>query len=200
MSLAASKIRPEPNDTMSDNARYTRVINMLQAHGVPLGLFGSIGLGDIDRLRTLLEANPALANQKEPGGPVLHYATRLGRQDIVSLLLDRGADVNTTDDHGSTALHVAAFWGREEIAKILIRHEADVHACTRAGMTPLHESARLGTPAVAKLLLAAGAKVHTKDRQGRTPLDWAKDSAGRSYSKPGHAEVMKLLRGHGGEG
>jgi len=200
MSSAASKIRPESDDTRADNARYTRVINVLRAHGVPLGLFGSIALGDVERLRTLLEGDAALANQKEPGGPVLHYAAKLGRKDTISLLLDRGADVNTTDENGSTALHVAAFWGREEIAKILIRHEADVHACTHTGMTPLHESARLGTPGVAKLLLGAGAKVDVKDRKDRTPLDWAKDSIGRSYSKPGHAEVMKLLRGHGAEG
>ena len=200
MSSAASKIRSESDDTRADNARYTRVIKVLRAHGVPLGLFGSIALGDIDRLRTLLEADPALANQKEPGSPVLHYAAKLGRKDVVSLLLDRGADVNTTDDHGSTALHVAAFWGRAKIAETLLRHKADVNACTRTGMTPLHESARLGTPGVAKLLLGAGAKVDVKDRKGRTPLDCAKDSIGRSYSKPGHAEVVKLLRAHGGEG
>jgi len=190
MSLAASKIRPESDRTKEDNARYAQVVELLHAHGVPLDLLGSIALGNVDRVRALLQSNRGLVNQKEPGTPALHSAVKLGRKEIVAVLLDRGADVNIRDAHSSTALHVAAFWGREEIAKLLIEHKADVNASTDRGVTPLHEAARLGSPGVAEVLLAAGAEVNAKDDRGRTPLTCAEESSGA-------AEVVELLQGHG---
>lgn len=45
--------------------------------------------------------------------------------DMVSLLLDRGADVNAVNTKGRSALMEAALWGRLENAKILIRNGAD---------------------------------------------------------------------------
>lgn len=43
-----------------------------------------------------------------------------GRQEMVRVLLECGADVNVQDDEGSTALMCASEHGRAEIVKLLL--------------------------------------------------------------------------------
>lgn len=45
----------------------------------------------------------------------LHIASRLGNVDIVMLLLQHGADVDTTTKDMYTALHIAAKEGQDEV-------------------------------------------------------------------------------------
>jgi ankyrin repeat protein len=121
---------------------------------------------------------------------------RLGRTEIVKLLLAEGCDPDVRNDDQSgyrdeTALLGAAFWGRLEIARLLIDHGAKVTARAERGITPLHEAARMGHAELARLLLARGADVNAADDEGATPLDWV-GSNGPS------AEMVRLLRSHGG--
>jgi ankyrin repeat protein len=74
--------------------------------------------GDLERVRSLLDAEPSLVNRGDrTGGTPLHRAV-LGRaRPVVRLLLDRGADVNATHGGGvpTTANHAQpidlAIWG-----------------------------------------------------------------------------------------
>jgi len=49
-------------------------------------------------------------------------ASSRGREDIVEMLLEAGADVNTQDDDGSTALMCSAEHGCVNIVKMLLAH------------------------------------------------------------------------------
>jgi len=49
-------------------------------------------------------------------------ASSRGREDIVEMLLEAGADVNAQDDDGSTALMCAAEHGCVNIVKMLLAH------------------------------------------------------------------------------
>jgi len=42
--------------------------------------------------------------------------TRLGREDVVALLLEKGADPNIGNNHGASALHTAITGGYQSIA------------------------------------------------------------------------------------
>jgi ankyrin repeat protein len=54
--------------------------------------------GDRGSVRALLETDNRLVNQRdESGATPLHYATLNGHRQIVHLLLERGADINSTD-------------------------------------------------------------------------------------------------------
>src|SRR2546422_7058552 len=54
--------------------------------------------GELERVRAILESDERLANQRdESGATPLHYATLNGHRQIVQLLLERGADINSTD-------------------------------------------------------------------------------------------------------
>jgi ankyrin repeat protein len=111
----------------------------------------------------------------------LHSAARFGREDLATLLITRGANVNAgTEPRAETPLHLAAQYGQAAVAKVLVDRGADVNAATRFGRTPLHEAASglAGTSdldgriQVAKLLIARGANVNARESgSGRTPLD-----------------------------
>lgn len=56
------------------------------------------------------------------GMSAIHVATAEGKEDMVSLLLQHGADVNAVDNIGNTPLH---YCGHKEIATTLLEWGAD---------------------------------------------------------------------------
>jgi hypothetical protein len=82
--------------------------------------------GDMAMLRRLLRSNPALVRATDPisGGMPLHAAAASGPLDIVSFLLDQGADPGAVDSAGNTPLQIARNAGRREVAELLEAKEA----------------------------------------------------------------------------
>lgn len=61
-------------------------------------LIEAINQGDLERVRFILDTNDELVNQRdESGATPLHYATLNGHRQVVRLLLERGAEINSTD-------------------------------------------------------------------------------------------------------
>jgi ankyrin repeat protein len=50
----------------------------------------------------------------------LHFASENGRESVVRLLLDRGADVGERDGEGKTALLLAGQQGHEDVVQLLV--------------------------------------------------------------------------------
>src|SRR5258708_10741515 len=63
-------------------------------------------------------------------------AAMIGDLSSLSVLLDRGADVNCRDGHGRTALIEASFGGHCDVVKLLIARGADLNASDSDGWTP----------------------------------------------------------------
>lgn len=61
----------------------------------------------------------------------LHISSRLGKQDIVQLLLANGADPDATTNSGYTPLHLAAREGHKDIAATLLDHGANLSVTTK---------------------------------------------------------------------
>lgn len=59
-------------------------------------------------------------------GNALHTASRSGREDIVKLLLDNGADVNILDTFGHTALQYASFRDFTSIVNLLLDKNGNI--------------------------------------------------------------------------
>lgn len=93
---------------------------------------------------------------------ILQEAITLGRESIIQILLDHGAEVNACSSSHGTALMIALSMGRESIAKLLIQRGADVN-CTRpasescAYTNPVEAAIQGREPGLLKLLFQAGA-------------------------------------------
>lgn len=66
--------------------------------GAAENLIEAIEQGDLKRVQAIFETDEGLANLRDAAGATpLHYAAIHGHRQIVQLLLDRGADINSTD-------------------------------------------------------------------------------------------------------
>uniref|UniRef100_A0A665SVF4 Protein phosphatase 1 regulatory subunit 16A n=1 Tax=Echeneis naucrates TaxID=173247 RepID=A0A665SVF4_ECHNA len=91
---------------------------------------------DPDEVRYLLRNNvsPDLCN--EDGLTALHQCCIDNYEEMVKILLDRGASVNAQDNELWTPLHAAATCGHAGLVKILIAHDADLLAVNSDGNMP----------------------------------------------------------------
>ena len=117
--------------------------------------------GDTAALRALLDADASLVNARDGDASTpLHCAAWKGHAEAVTLLLDRGADIQAKNENGhwgDTPLHAAAHGNQRAVAEVLIERGADIHAKNAAGNTPLKETAVHKATAVANLLKKHGA-------------------------------------------
>jgi ankyrin repeat protein len=93
----------------------------------------------------------------------LHLACLRGHGSVVSMLIDRGADVNV-------ALRRACDAGHGSVVTMLIDRGADVNVADRDGWTPLYWACDAGHGSVVTILIDGGADVNVADRNGLTPL------------------------------
>jgi|SRR2546422_2383792 len=139
-----------------------------------LGIHNAARMGDVARVRDLLDKNPSLVNARDKkGNTPLHCAITYFELGVVEELLARGADVNATDSNGVTPLHIIAAGvppdppppprsvkpttaGLQGIhlkmAELLLAHTADLQARTAWGWTPLETAEMSNTGYVVELL------------------------------------------------
>ena len=109
--------------------------------GGPLDLEGAAGVGRVDRVRQLLDADASAP----PGAAALHRAfstaCAYGQLEVVRLLLDGWVDAGVgLTGHGDrhTGLHVAAYGGHTEVVQLLLQRGAPVDVADATwGTTPL---------------------------------------------------------------
>lgn len=76
-------------------------------------------------VRQLVATGGSLNQSNDEGVTLLHIACASGYRDVVTVLLDSGADPQAADNHGWTPLHLAAKYGQMSIINRLLRHKAD---------------------------------------------------------------------------
>lgn len=114
----------------------------------------------------------------------LHSAASSNPQseNMITTLLQKGADPEAVTSLGWTPLHSAVRYGEPEIAQLLIDSGANIEAKNNYGETPLLMAvSETEIPAHIKIamircLLAKGADLQATDNAGRTVLHWAASS------------------------
>lgn len=86
----------------------------------------------------------------------LHLAAYYGFQDLVTIYLDQGIDVNHLNGKKDTALLWAARWGHNETVNLLLDRNADPEVKNDKGSTALYWAIRYEFPKTVELLLKKG--------------------------------------------
>lgn len=110
------------------------------------------------------------------GQTPLHYAANYTKTQVVTFLIQRGANVKAKTEKGDIPLHHATHldWpGNIECINILYNETFETDPTNKDKETPLFHAARYNSVEPIKALLAKGAKVNFPDSGGRTPLDEA---------------------------
>jgi ankyrin repeat protein len=123
----------------------------------------------------------------------LHRASQRDLPNIVTLLLQTGADVDAQDNDDMTPLLWAIKYSMYGTAvPVLLEYGASVHVRTKKGQTPLHIASKRGLSDVVALLLKFGADAEAQDVDKMTPLFYA------LQSQQGESETAsQLLLDHG---
>jgi len=197
--------------------RRKEVVDLLVSCGAKVDIHTAAAIGDLDRVKAFLDAEPALVGARgAEGATPLHYAST---PEMARLLLDRGADPGARDEHRHRTTLFWAMWrpgvgkviaekmGVDDIftacvfgetARVAELMKADPKvAATRSGpdhpigqgFIPIVMAASRGKAEVVKALLAGGADPNALDRRGVTALHHA---AGE-----GDLELVRLLLKHG---
>ena len=146
--------------------------------------------GNIDEVQWQLDAGVDVNEESSNGLTPLHYAASAGHNDIVELLIERGANVNATDSgKGATPLDYAHWRDHEEVIETLNAHNAQrEHEKGGKGIgqsSLIHDAALDGDIDEVQRQLDAGVDPNLKSSKGATPLFYA------VYG--GHLEIVELL-------
>jgi len=138
-------------------------------------LHQAIRAHDFVTVREIVESSisTALDVATREGVTPLHLAAATDQADVVRLLLDRGASVDSRTRLGFTALHWAASRDALDSIWILLRAGADIEALARNDITPLHWAASRDASRAVQMLLDAGADPNARTLSGDTPLHLA---------------------------
>ena len=104
--------------------------------------------------------------------PIL-LASQWDYPEIVSYLIDQGADINTHNNEGFTPIHFAVKNNSIKVCQVLANNGASINARDSYGNTPLHTAIAWESAQAAKFLLLLGANVHLRNLSGNTPLHTA---------------------------
>ena len=200
------------------------VSNRLEEAGAIRDVTTLTFLGEISDVEKLLDKDPALVSQQfyqhDPhfDATLLHYAVSGVREDLVALLIDRGASVRP---HSNLLLRFALWRGNVEILRLLL--EAGLDATQRTILQGDISDPRLiellssfgakleidasengwpslvyvcrgdrgGNPRTVKDLLDQGANVNITNYKGQTALHCA--------AKAGFVEPVRILLDHGAD-
>ena len=123
----------------------------------------------------------------------LHDAVMYGIVELVLLLLEKGANVDSRNDKGRTPLHFVSWDEESEEAQgrsttqLLLERGANVNAQDKDGATPVLVAAHHDDSRLAEVLLEHGAEINAKNNDCQTAL----------HRGVGSPSLARLLLRHG---
>ncbi|NXU18942.1 ANKS3 protein, partial [Pardalotus punctatus] len=190
----------ELSDEASESELLSRSLSMWHGAGhltcreeldVPLDLHTASSVGQYEVVQECIQRGDLDLNQRNCGGwTPLMYASYIGHDNIVHLLLEAGVNVNIPTPEGQTPLMLASSCGNESVAYFLLQQGAELEMKDIHGWTALFHCTSAGHQQMVKFLLENGANANCKEPvYGYTPLMEAAAS--------GHEIIVQYLLNHG---
>ncbi|XP_074409220.1 ankyrin repeat and SAM domain-containing protein 3 [Zonotrichia albicollis] len=190
----------ELSDEASESELLSRSLSMWHGLGpvlcreeldVPLDLHTASSVGQYHVVQECIQRGDLDLNQRNCGGwTPLMYASYIGHDNIVHLLLEAGVNVNIPTPEGQTPLMLASSCGNESVAYFLLQQGAELEMKDIHGWTALFHCTSAGHQQMVKFLLENGANANCKEPvYGYTPLMEAAAS--------GHEIIVQYLLNHG---
>lgn len=178
--LLASGAEVNAKDNEGDTALKDAVMAVVKDHNEEEGW----RWGHLEAVKVLLASGADVNAQKKGWTPLLCAASH-GTNDILRMLLSKGADLDARTDTGMSALARAIYDGRSETFKILLEAGADISARDNDGYTPLMRAA-IGNADIVRILLEQGADVSASNTHGETALKIAEN-------QPKNDRIVRML-------
>jgi uncharacterized protein len=178
---ALASARDEHGVSAVMRARYRfdqALLDAILSGGPTIDVFEAASLGDVDRLRELLDADPSSASAYSADGfTALHFPAFFGGVGCARVLLDGGADADARGRGWMTGtpLNSAAAGRHADVARVLLDAGANPDARQGSGWTPLHSAAHNGDLDMVALLLAHGADAAATNDEGASVLSMAEE-------------------------
>ncbi|XP_063474352.1 ankyrin repeat and SAM domain-containing protein 3 isoform X3 [Symphalangus syndactylus] len=139
---------------------------------VPLDLHTAASIGQYEVVKECVQRRELDLNKKNGGGwTPLMYASYIGHDTIVHLLLEAGVSVNVPTPEGQTPLMLASSCGNESIAYFLLQQGAELEMKDIQGWTALFHCTSAGHQHMVRFLLDSGANANVREPiYGFTPL------------------------------
>jgi ankyrin repeat protein len=127
----------------------------------------------------------------EAGRTALYWASDMGHDKVVEMLLERGADINAHGGHYGNALQAASAGGNDKVVQVLLDKGADVNALGGHYGSILQAALARGNDKVVQILLDKGADINAQGGQYGSALQTA--------SARGLDKVVQMLLGKGAD-
>ena len=149
----------------------------LAERGIPVteeGLALTVSRGNIEELEFFFQAGFSPDTISGRGTPLLCIAVRAGHDEMVHLLIRRGAAVNAVSrDRGNTALMDAAAENNTGLVRVLIEAGSSLDIQSKNGQSALILAVGQKRIEISRLLLEAGADPDLKDHLGMSARSYA---------------------------
>lgn len=132
---------------------------------------------------------PLISNEsKDPWGLTSLWASEKGHREVVHLLVDKGADIESNDCKNQTPLSRASEKGCEDAMQYLLDKGAEIESKEKDNRIPISFAAENAHHEAVQLLVENGANLETEDTNNCPPLIWACMSLG----KPGDMSLFTI--------
>ena len=175
------------NVDLQDEDGQTALFHALRNKGIPFGILSSLvkNGANLNTRRKYDKCTPLMSVTQSCG---------IYEEQLVTWLVDNGANVDLQDKDGLTALHYACKTDNScEVVSCLIKNGANINACTGNKVTPLMRAAKKGNSDVVSLLIAHGANVDLQDKDGDTAFHYTACEEDSLDKMPMEKTILKLL-------
>jgi ankyrin repeat protein len=157
---------------------------------VKMKIFEAVETGNVEKLTKWIEMGESINSITKFSRTLLHNACFYKHLEIVTCLVQNGADLEAKDIMGWTPLRYSLAHQDLEIISYLVEQGADIDALSARNWTCLHSAAGVGNFEFCEYFVKKGANIELKTIDGLTPIHVA-----CVYGQK--CEIVKLLLDHG---